>query len=459
MKRVIAGRYRLVELVGRGGMGAVWRARDELLDRDVAVKEVLSPPGLSETAEADLYRRAMREARSAARLSHPSVVTVHDVASEEGRPWVVMELLDARSLQDVLDASGPLSPARAAYIGRQILEALTAAHAVGILHRDVKPANVLVAEGDRVILTDFGIAAIEGEEAITRTGGLIGSPAYIAPERVRGLPASAASDLWALGVTLYAAVEGRLPFHHTDPVAVFGALLTHEPQPPANAGPLRPVIEGLLAKDPDKRLTAAAAKGMFGRAEATSVDVPWTPEPKPKPRGALVEWIAAAGGAVVLAAVALAAMMAVRADPKWPDLAFLELAALLPLAQIPLMLSVHRRSRSTLSWSVLVVGAAGACVHLLVLVHEAKYGTDWTRWNQDDPQGPLVGYGLITAAWIMMTGLVVRTRTALALGLAAGIGWACLFGVDVPASAFLVLLIPVPLAYAAWSAVIVGSER
>ncbi|MFD0682986.1 serine/threonine-protein kinase [Actinomadura fibrosa] len=261
--RVVAGRYRLLEEVGRGGMGVVWRARDGVLDREVAVKEVVVPPGLDEAGREALPRRAVREARSAARLSHPGVVTVFDVVEEDGRPWVVMELVQARSLQEVIRREGPLAPDRAARIGRQVVAALGAAHAAGILHRDVKPGNVLIARGDRAVLTDFGIAVIEGDASLTQTGALLGSPAYIAPERVRGEPAQPASDLWALGATLYAAVTGRPPFQRDDPAAVFGAVLTTEATIPPYADPLRPVLEGLLDKDPRRRLPADVAEALL----------------------------------------------------------------------------------------------------------------------------------------------------------------------------------------------------
>src|SRR3954451_7499274 len=191
----VGDRYELLSRLGQGGMGTVWRAHDELLDRDVAVKEVLLPPEVGETERAQRHARTIREARSAARLSHPGVVIVHDVVEHEGRPWIVMELVSAPSLQSVIDTEGPLAPRRVAELGRQVLAALSAAHAAGIVHRDVKPSNVLVDE-DRAVVTDFGIAALEGDATLTGTGVLIGSPAYIAPERARGENSGPASDLW-----------------------------------------------------------------------------------------------------------------------------------------------------------------------------------------------------------------------------------------------------------------------
>lgn len=299
--RLVAGRYRLADMVGRGGMGVVWRARDETLGRDVAVKEVRVPPGVSPEQQAMQCRRAMREARSAARLSHPGVVTVHDVVEEDGRPWVVMELIHGTSLQEIITRDGRLPADRVAEIGFQVLTALNAAHALGILHRDVKPGNILLADDNRVVLTDFGIAVIEGETAITQTGALVGSPAYMPPERLRGQQVTPSSDLWALGATLYTAVEGCPPFHHKDPAAVYGALLAPEPAPsPRNADLLTPVIEGLLRKEPERRwntvtamehlraLTRSAPTGTAAtnaQANHRAVRRPAAPDTGPRPAG------------------------------------------------------------------------------------------------------------------------------------------------------------------------------
>ncbi|WP_216651210.1 serine/threonine-protein kinase [Actinomadura litoris] len=258
--RLLAGRYRLLSVVGSGGMGTVWRARDETLDRDVAVKEVVLHASLSAEDRENRHRRTLREARASARLNHPGVVTVHDVVDEDDRPWIVMELVRARSLQDVIDEDGTLPPGRVADIGRQVIGALRAAHAIGILHRDVKPANVLVTPDDRAVLTDFGIAQMAGDATLTNTGLIMGSPAYMPPERVNGEPATPASDLWALGATLYAASEGRAPHHRSDAMAVLAAVMTQEPPPPRNAGPLAPVLAGLLQRDPVRRLSADQAE-------------------------------------------------------------------------------------------------------------------------------------------------------------------------------------------------------
>ncbi|MEQ4719907.1 protein kinase [Nonomuraea sp. B19D2] len=241
--------------VGRGGMGMVWHAHDVLLDRDVAVKELILPYGLDRAGMQVAHRRMLREARSAARLTHPGIVTVHDVVEEDGRPWIVMELVRAWSLEQAVRQSGPLPVIQAAEIGIRVLDALRHAHAAGILHRDIKPGNVLLTS-DRVVLTDFGIAAIEGDVTITQTGLLMGSPAYIPPERLSGQPITQAADLWSFGATLYAAVEGRPPYEGPDPVAVLGSVLTQDPISPQRAGSLRSVIEGLLRKNPAERLTS-----------------------------------------------------------------------------------------------------------------------------------------------------------------------------------------------------------
>ncbi|MFC4113620.1 serine/threonine-protein kinase [Nonomuraea zeae] len=253
--RLIGRRYRLMSPVGRGGMGMVWHAHDVLLDRDVAVKELILPYGLDHAGKQVAHRRMLREARSAARLTHPGIVTVHDVVEEDGRPWIVMELVRAWSLEQAVRQSGPLPVIQAAEIGIRVLDAIRHAHAAGILHRDIKPGNVLLTS-DRVVLTDFGIAAIEGDVTITQTGLLMGSPAYIPPERLSGQAITQAADLWSFGATLYAAVEGRPPYEGPDPVAVLGSVLTQEPITPQRAGSLMPVIEGLLRKNPAERLTS-----------------------------------------------------------------------------------------------------------------------------------------------------------------------------------------------------------
>jgi eukaryotic-like serine/threonine-protein kinase len=253
------GRYRLVEELGRGGMGVVWLARDEALGRDVAIKEVKAPAGLDDELVHRLYTRLEREGRAAARVEHPNVITVYDVASHAGRPWIVMELVRGLSLADVLEAEGAMPPARAASICGAVLAALRAGHAAGVLHRDVKPGNVLIANDGRVVLTDFGIAVIEGSSAITRTGELVGSPEFLAPERALGRRPGPESDLFSLGVTLYAAVEGVSPFRRTTALTTLQAVVDEEPPVPRRAGPLTAVVEGLLRKDPARRMGAEEA--------------------------------------------------------------------------------------------------------------------------------------------------------------------------------------------------------
>ncbi|MFI6669169.1 protein kinase [Streptomyces sp. NPDC050481] len=259
-ERLIAGRYRLLSPLGEGGMGTVWRAHDEVLHREVAVKEVRAPHGLATSEVERLYARLEREAWAAARVANRNVVTVYDVATQDGRPWIVMELVRGISLAELLDAEGPLSPQRTAHIGAEVLSALRAAHEAGVLHRDVKPANVLLSNDGRVVLTDFGIAQVEGSSALTMTGEVIGSPEFLAPERALGRTPGPESDLWSLGVLLYAAVEGNSPFRQNTPLSTLRAIVDEELPPPYRAGPLTPVIEGLLRKDPAQRLPADLAE-------------------------------------------------------------------------------------------------------------------------------------------------------------------------------------------------------
>ncbi|MFI1074354.1 serine/threonine-protein kinase [Streptomyces puniciscabiei] len=295
-ERVIAGRYRLLSPLGEGGMGTVWRARDEVLHREVAVKEVRAPAGLPASDVERLYARLEREAWAAARVANRNVVTVYDVALEGGRPWIVMELVRGLSLADRLEAEGPLSPQRAAHIGAEVLSALRAAHAAGVLHRDVKPANVLLANDGRVVLTDFGIASVEGSSALTMTGEVIGSPEFLAPERALGRTPGPESDLWSLGVLLYAAVEGVSPFRYDTPISTLRAVVDEELPPPHRAGPLAEVIEGLLRKDPAERLDAERAEHELrivaagGTPRAATLPVPpytaptvAAPHPPPSP--------------------------------------------------------------------------------------------------------------------------------------------------------------------------------
>jgi eukaryotic-like serine/threonine-protein kinase len=267
-ERILAGRYRLCAVIGRGGMGAVWRARDELLNRDVAVKEIIWPPHLDAEEREIASRRAVREAQLAARLRHPNVVSVYDIVEEDGRPAVVMELVPFRSLRDAVAEDGPMSPAEAARVGLSVLAALQAVHEAGVVHRDVKPANILLGPEGRVVLADFGIAKAADSPALTVSGVLLGSPSFLAPERARGGRAGAAADLWALGASLYAAVEGQPPFERDGVLASLTAVVADELEPAPHAGPLWPVIDGLLRKDPATRLGAAEAEQMLHQAAA-----------------------------------------------------------------------------------------------------------------------------------------------------------------------------------------------
>ena len=277
--RLIGGRYRLLRRLAQGGMGAVWEGRDELLGRDVAVKEVIPPAGLDAGSREELHQRTLREARAAARIVSPYAVTVYDVVDADDQPWVVMELLRTRSLAEVLREEGPLPADRVAVIGLRILAALEAAAAAGVLHRDVKPSNVMVRGEADAVLTDFGIATLEGDPSLTASGALIGSPAYLAPERARGEPATLASDLWSLGVTLYAAVEGHSPFEREGALPTLAAVVDAPMPEPRHAGALAPVLRALLAKDPAQRPDVVRTRELLERAAAE-------PAPQPAPPGA-----------------------------------------------------------------------------------------------------------------------------------------------------------------------------
>ncbi|MFI6545345.1 serine/threonine-protein kinase [Streptomyces prunicolor] len=288
-KRLVGGRYRLLERIGSGGMGTVWRAYDELVDREVAVKQPRLPGDPEDGEFQRAAHRLYREARAAARVDHPSAVSIHDVVIEDELPWIVMELVRGESLHELLKR-GSLTPADAARIGLAVLGALCAAHAVGIVHRDVKPANVLLGPHDRVVLTDFGIAHIQGEESLTASGEFVGSLEFIAPERMSGTGAGPASDLWSLGVLLYTAVEGASPFRRTTVESTLGAILAGEPPEPTRAGPLGPLVVRMLARDPEER-PGAEEVGAVLEAVAVGKDVPEptvtvqdaAPEAEPEP--------------------------------------------------------------------------------------------------------------------------------------------------------------------------------
>ncbi|MFF0446284.1 serine/threonine-protein kinase [Streptomyces sp. NPDC004609] len=274
--RLIGGRYRLVGRLGHGGMGTVWRAHDEVVDREVAVKEPRVPDHLNESERDKVYLRMQREARAAARIEHPCVVTMHDVVIEDAKPWIVMELVRGPSLAARLQ-DGTLDVREAARIGLAVLGALTAAHEAGVLHRDVKPDNVLLGRGDRVVLTDFGIAQVEGEQGLTETGAFVGSPEFVAPERVLGQRPGPESDLWSLGVVLYAAVEGMSPYRRSNSPATLQAVVSAEPQMPARgSGAFGTLVMRLLRKDPGMRPDA-------GEIRQTLEAVARPPQPVPDP--------------------------------------------------------------------------------------------------------------------------------------------------------------------------------
>jgi eukaryotic-like serine/threonine-protein kinase len=306
-------------------MGRVWLARDEILHRDVAVKELL-PPGPTSGGQHEMRERSMREARAIAQLDHPNVVRIFDVLHADGEPWIVMEFVPSRSLDVVLSADGPLAPAEVVRIGLAVLAALLAAHGCGLLHRDVKPANVLLADDGRVVLTDFGLAHGHDDPGMTETGIVLGSPSYLAPERAADGEVGPAADLWSLGATLYTAVEGRPPYVRSSTLATLAALATEPPTPPERAGALAPVLEGLLRKEPSQRIRAEEAERLLRQAAdqlaspadaaapASTTPLPTTTATAAKKRR---RWLIAAGAAAV--AAALVAVIAVRVSNTLTD--------------------------------------------------------------------------------------------------------------------------------------------
>ncbi|WP_433891889.1 serine/threonine-protein kinase [Streptomyces sp. CA-111067] len=306
--RLLADRYRLTGVLGKGGMGTVWRAVDETLGRSVAVKELRFPGNVDEEEKQRLVTRTLREAKATARIRNTGAITVYDVVKEDDRPWIVMELVEGRSLSDAIREDGPLTPKRAAEVGLVILDVLKAAHREGILHRDVKPSNVLLGDDGRVVLSDFGIAQIDGDPSVTSTGMLVGAPSYISPERARGQKPGPPADLWSLGALLFASVEGRPPYDKGAAIATLTAVMTEPVGEMHNAGPLAEAIRGLLAKDPDRRLDNAGARAQLtavayaperpAAAPATAADATRTTvlpvDPQPVPTDAPAETRAAA---------------------------------------------------------------------------------------------------------------------------------------------------------------------
>jgi hypothetical protein len=294
-RRRVADRYELGAELGRGGMGVVWRGTDMLLAREVAVKEVDLPRGLDAGQRAAMRARVSREARAAARLSHPGAVTVYDIAQDGDQDYIVMELVAAPTLDDLVRGDGPLAPERAARLGLHLLATLEAAHRAGIVHRDLKPKNVMVRADGTTKLADFGIASVQGDPRLTATGLVVGSPAYMAPEQVEGEPVGPATDLWALGATLWFAVEGEPPFgggeFHT-----LTAIVNGEPRRPRHLGPLAPVLDRLLAKDPARRPTPAELRPLLQRVAAGRAAGPSGATQGAGPRGAAPAVPATGGG-------------------------------------------------------------------------------------------------------------------------------------------------------------------
>ncbi|MCS0600155.1 protein kinase [Streptomyces sp. LP11] len=307
--RVIAGRYRLEARIGRGGMGVVWRATDLVLGRMVAVKELLPDDALPDDDARRRRDRTFREARAVAQLRHPHIIVVHDVVERDGRPYLVMELVDGGSLADRVARRGPVDAAEAARIGVALLSAVRTAHAAGVLHRDIKPANVLIESGtDRVVLTDFGIAQVEGATTLTETGSFVGSPEYTAPERMSGLRTGPESDLWSVGALLCTVLSGESPFRRDSLGGILHAVVSDDIRPPVEAEPLLPVVRGLLDRDPDRRLDATDAERMLrtyletGRTPPGPGGAPGTPgpygypEPRPPLLGGLAHRVAGSAG-------------------------------------------------------------------------------------------------------------------------------------------------------------------
>ena len=336
---LVADRYALRSQLGRGAMGTVWLAQDELLKRPVAVKEIDVPPGFTPAERSALEARMLREARAAARLTHPGAVSVFDVVEHHDRPWIVMEYVDAPTLQEQVESSGPLAPALAATVGLALLDVLEAAHSAGIVHRDVKPGNVMCAADGTVKLADFGIASIADDPKLTQTGLLLGSPSFMAPEQATHGTSGPAADLWSLGATLYFAVEGTPPFDEGAAVPTLTAVIGDDPRPMTRAGDLYPVILGLLEKDPAERLTVVAAKPQLEQVAvgaATTVAEPASATPataiasepvhrSPRPaaaararRGAPTRWLPWVALGLGLAALIGVPLLLDRGDDRAP---------------------------------------------------------------------------------------------------------------------------------------------
>ncbi|WP_327590212.1 serine/threonine protein kinase [Nonomuraea sp. NBC_00507] len=388
--RLIARRYELVRELGRGGMGVVWEGRDTLLNRQVAIKEVVLPDGLSPGDQERQLMRTVREARTAAKLNHPSVVAVYDVVEEGGRPWIVMELLSHPTVEQVVLGSGALPVREAADVGRQVLSALKAAHAAGILHRDVKPSNILITDDGRAVLTDFGIATVEGDASLTRTGMVTGSPSFLAPERVRAAEAGPASDLWSLGATLYACMVGRSPFERGDPMATLNALLTEEPDYRRIPPIMHPILRGLLRKEPEERVDAEEADRLLAAIVAAKPAAADRDVPERKSGRARALLAAGAAAVVVIAGGSVAyfklatpaegapratALPAAATSPLTPSATPTSEPTVSPTPSVTRMAPVVRAWTSPDGWSILrPVGWKGA---------RREAGTEWTRRDRN----------------------------------------------------------------------------
>lgn len=300
---LIAGRYRLGDQLGRGGMGRVWFAHDEMLGRDVAIKELAPPVPLPDGDDTPLRAAILREARAAGRINHPNVVKIHDVIETDGWPWLVMEYVPSVDLQKTVDERGPLPPGEVARIGVAVLDALVAAHDAGVLHRDVKPANVLLCDNGRVVLGDFGLATIDVDGKATLAGAL-GTPQFLAPERVRHGISSHETDLWSLGATLYAAVEGRSPYARDSMLETLSALAVDDPDPMRRAGPLQPVLSGLLRRDPADRTRPEQLADQLRRIAAGMAAVPDT-----APKSVRVKRVLLSGALAMAAATGTATIV------------------------------------------------------------------------------------------------------------------------------------------------------
>ncbi len=304
-----AGRYVVRSLVGHGAMGRVWQAWDTSLHRHVAIKEMTPPPYLDDAERLAMRARFLREAQAIARVVHPNVVRVHDVVDAPAGPLIVMEYVSGRSLRQVLD-DGPLPVESTLDVAAAVLAALRAAHRVSVVHRDVKPGNILIDDDGRIVLTDFGIAKVVGYQDATQTGQIAGTPQYVAPERLRDRPPSPATDLWSLGVTLLECLTGRSPFARPTVLATLYAVAHDDPQVPRDSGALRPLLDGLLVKDPERRIDAARAEHLLGRVR----------QARPRRRAATVAVLALA---LVLAGGGAAAWWRLR-PPADPYLAALQ---------------------------------------------------------------------------------------------------------------------------------------